>query len=99
MSQENALTFIRKVYQDPSLQAKVRPLANNDMDALLKIAVGAGFDFTVDDFLAAQVSANTPGDDIADDDLDVIAGGQRSGSVYTILCTLGCQTLVACSKQ
>src|SRR5258708_13319160 len=85
MSQENALTFVRKVYQDPGLQAKVRPLAKNDTDGLLKIAADAGFDFTIDDFLAAQVSANEPSAELGDDDLEQIAGGKGSTGIRTIL--------------
>src|SRR5260221_137541 len=93
MSQENALTFIRKVYQDPGLQAKVRPLAKNDADGLLKIAADAGFNFTVDDFLAAQIQAHTPSDELADNDLEQIAGGQRP---ETINCTIFCVTYFIC---
>ena len=97
MSQENALTFIRKVYQDPGLQAKVRPLAKNDTDGLLKIAADAGFDFTIDDFLAAQVSANEPSAELGDDDLEQIAGGKGSIGIRTILCSIGCPTMGGCT--
>ncbi len=93
MSQENALTFIHKVYQDPALQAKVRPLAKNDADGLLKIAADAGYDFTIDDFLAVQVAANTPDRELEDEDLDVIAGGARSMATI-VLCTLDCTSTV-----
>src|SRR5258708_22788596 len=99
MSQENALTFVRKVYQDPGLQAKVRPLAKNDTDGLLKIAADAGFDFTIDDFLAAQVSANEPSADLDDDDLEQIAGGKGSTGIRTILCTIGCPTMFGCTMR
>jgi len=96
MSQEIALNFIHMVYQDPGLQAKVRPLANDDVDGLLKIAANAGFDFTVDDFLAAQVLADTPSDDIADDDLDVIAGGLGSRRTETDICSMVCHSILIC---
>src|SRR5258708_9172454 len=99
MSQENALTFVRKVYQDPGLQAKVRPLAKNDTDGLLKIAADAGFDFTIDDFLAAQVSANEPSAELGDDDLEQIAASKRSTAIPTILCTIGCPTIFGCTLR
>src|SRR5258707_14685317 len=97
MSQENALTFIRKVYQDPGLQAKVRPLAKNDTDGLLKIAADAGFDFTIDDFLAAQVSANEPSAELGDDDLEQIAGGKGSTGTTTNLWPIGFTTMFGCT--
>ncbi len=95
MSQVNALAFINKVYADPGLQAKVRPLAKNDTDGLLKIAADAGFNFTVDDFLAAQIQAHTPNSDLADNDLEQIAGGLRSADTTTNR-TLFCFTFLVC---
>src|SRR5258708_36654227 len=76
MSQENALNFVRKVREDPGLLAKLRPLTEDDMTGLLKVAAEAGFDFNAEDYrVAMQANSIEPGSDLSDNDLDVIAGG------------------------
>src|SRR5258708_3334853 len=76
MSQANALTFIHSVQQDSALQAKLRPLAADDMTGLLKVAAEAGFDFNAEDYrVAMQANSIAPESDLSDNDLDVIAGG------------------------
>lgn len=77
MSQENALVFIRRVYDDDTLMAKLVPLGYEDMDGLLRVAAEAGFDdFSADDYLAAaQRWTNVRDTELADSDLDLIAGG------------------------
>ena len=75
MSQENALAFIARVNEDSSLQAKLRPLAANDVNGLLNIAAEAGFAFDAKDLLAAQSSKNAPENELAEADLNLIAGG------------------------
>src|SRR5260221_94681 len=77
MSQVNALAFIHKVQQDPALKAKLRPLADDDLTGLLKVAADAGFAFDAKDYLeASQALTNTPESTLTDDDLDLIAGGE-----------------------
>src|SRR5258708_9933401 len=76
MSQENALNFVRKVREDPGLLAKLRPLTEDDMTGLLKVAAEAGFDFNAEDYrVAMQANSIAPASDLSDYDLDVIAGG------------------------
>src|SRR5258707_2714326 len=76
MSQEMVLAFATKVNQDPALQAKLRPLAEDDMTGLLKVAAEAGFDFNAEDYMAfMQAQSIAPASDLNDNDLDVIAGG------------------------
>src|SRR5258707_15696769 len=103
MSHENVLTFIQTVHQDPGLQAKLRPLAEDDMTGLLKVAAEAGFDFNAEDYrVAMQANSIAPASDLSDYDLDVIAGGgvgratggagadkaaQRYGVTPTVFCT------------
>jgi len=76
MSQENALTFIHTVQQNSGLQAKLRPLAVDDLTGLLKVAAEAGFDFNAEDYVVAmQAQSIASASDLSDNDLDVIAGG------------------------
>src|SRR5258708_987703 len=76
MSQENALTFIHTVQQNSGLQAKLRPLAVDDLTGLLKVAANAGFAFDAKDYLeASQTLMSTSESTLTDDDLDLIAGG------------------------
>ncbi len=77
MSQENALTFIHTVQQNSGLQAKLRPLAVDDLTGLLKVAANAGFAFDAKDYLeASQTLMSTSESTLTDDDLDLIAGGE-----------------------
>ena len=76
MSQEMVLAFATKVNQDPALQAKLRPLAEDDMTGLLRVAAEAGFDFSAEDYMVAtQAQSIAPEVELADEDLDRIAGG------------------------
>src|SRR5258707_7685041 len=76
MSQENVLNCVRKVSEDPGLLAKLRPLTEDDMTGLLKVAADAGFDFNAEDYrVAMQANSIAPASDLSDNDLDVIAGG------------------------
>src|SRR5260221_13266553 len=76
MSQENALTFIHTVQQNSGLQAKLRPLAVDDLTGLLKVAAEAGFDFNAEDYVVAmQAQSIASASDLSDNDLDVMAGG------------------------
>src|SRR5260221_5148769 len=76
MSQENVLNFVRKVPEDPGLLAKLRPLTEDDMTGLLKVAAEAGFDFNAEDYrVAMQANSIASASDLSDNDLDVIAGG------------------------
>ena len=99
MSQEMVLAFATKVKQDPALQAKLRPLAEDDMTGLLKIAAEAGFAFSAEDYMAfMQAQSIAPASDLSDNDLDVIAGGGIN--LNTVRCseTLFCVTLT-CTMQ
>src|SRR5258708_5656114 len=81
MSQENVLSFIHKVSEDPGLLAKLRPLTEDDMTGLLKVAAEAGFDFNAEDYVVAmQAQSIAPASDLSDNDLDVIAGGIGSAT-------------------
>src|SRR5258708_36504580 len=76
MRQENVLKFVRKVSEDPGLLAKLRPLAEDDMTGLLRVAAEAGFDFSAEDYMVAtQAQSIAPEVELADEDLDRIAGG------------------------
>ena|SRR5258708_9583451 len=101
MSQENALTFIRQVNQDAGLQAKLRPLAANDMTSLLKVAAETGFDFSADDYLAAmQAQSIVPTSELSDDDLNLIAGGGSAsggGGAGKVMPQLGIAVTGACT--
>src|SRR5260221_8778446 len=102
MSQENVLNFVRKVSEDPGLLAKLRPLTEDDMTGLLKVAAEAGFDFNAEDYrVAMQANSIAPESDLSDNDLDVIAGGviasATGGAAASIalhngglLATIGC---------
>ncbi len=103
MSQEMVLAFATKVNQDPALQAKLRPLAEDDMTGLLKVAAEAGFDFNAEDYMAfmqARSTAPASDSDLNDNDLDLIAGGginlntvRCSETIFcvTMTCTMQCQ--------
>jgi predicted ribosomally synthesized peptide with nif11-like leader len=81
MSQGNALAFIARVNKDSNLQAKLRPLAADDITGLLKIAAETGLEFTAEDYLVAiQARSIAPASDLSDDDLEEIAGGIGSAT-------------------
>src|SRR5258708_5625398 len=99
MSQEIVLAFVTKVNQDPALLAKLRPLAEDDMTGLLRVAAEAGFDFNAEDYMAfMQAQSIAPASDLSDNDLDVIAGGGINLNTLRCSETLFCVTLT-CTMQ
>ncbi len=73
MSKQIALQFLQKASADKALQEKIHSAS---VDALLKIAKSAGFEFNTADYKAA-VSAfqELASDELSEDVLDMIAGG------------------------
>lgn len=81
MSKQIALQFLQKAASDKSLQEKIQSAS---VDAVLKIAKGAGFSFDVADYKAAIAAfQELASDELSDDVLDMIAGGTGFSGVRT----------------
>ncbi len=81
MSKQVALQFLQKAAADKALQEKIRSAS---VDALMKVAKSAGFEFDASDYKAA-VSAfqELASDELSEDVLDMIAGGTGFSGVRT----------------
>jgi len=78
MSTENITNFVAAVRADAALQARANAdLAQSDgPERLAVLSAEVGIPFTAEEFLAYQRSL--PGGELADGDLDRIAGGNQS---------------------
>jgi predicted ribosomally synthesized peptide with nif11-like leader len=87
MSQNNVIAFLNKVEKDAALQEQLRNLDMNNaaqFSEILKIATGAGFTFSADEWKTAgkqraealQAKAWSEGE-ISDEELANVAGGER----------------------
>ncbi len=73
MSQEKALAFLHKVQADSELQGAVRKA---EYEALRKIAAKHGFEFSLEDYIAARLELGSDGGrELSDDELDQVSGG------------------------
>lgn len=73
MSQEKALAFLQKVQADSELQGAVRKA---EYEALSKIATKHGFEFSLEDYVAARMELGSgSGRELSDDELDQVSGG------------------------
>lgn len=76
--------FLDKLKEDKDLQAKLTNI--EDPQKILAIANDAGFGLTMDD--VSQMLANEKNQDLSDDDLEEIAGG--NSAVVTLFRTCAC---------
>ena len=76
--------FLDKLKEDKDLQAKLTNI--EDPEKILAIANDAGFGLTMDD--VSQMLANEKNQDLSDDDLEEIAGG--NSAVVTLFRTCAC---------
>ena len=81
MSKQIALQFLQKAAADKALQEK---LQSASVDAVRKIAKGAGFNCDATDYKAAVAAfQELASDALSDDVLDMIAGGTGFSGVRT----------------
>ncbi|MBI5931787.1 MAG: Nif11-like leader peptide family natural product precursor [Chloroflexi bacterium] len=81
MSKQTALQFLQKAVVDKTLQEKMRAAS---MDAVLEVAKKAGYEFNASDYKAAVLAfQELSSDELAEDVLDMIAGGTGFSGVRT----------------
>lgn len=87
MSVQNATAFIEKARADSGLKSKLQRVPNTSEQAaineLVKIAAGAGFHFTAQDYREALLEKRKSGE-LQAEDLSKVAGG------VTITMTIAC---------
>lgn len=74
MSEEQLTALLAKLKQDAGLRERLKSAA--DLDAAVKIAKGAGFDVSNDDWLSYQAMQT----ELNDEELEKLAGGGESKS-------------------
>ena len=96
MSKENVTAFIDKAKSDPSLQGKLRKLPGEESSAIkevVKIAAGAGYHFSEQEYRNAAKDQLQSGE-LQEDDLAKVSGGTII-SVVTIVVQV---TLTVCRR-
>ena len=71
MSVQNVTTFAKKLEDSETLQNQVKALTPGDSAGLLKLAVGLGFDFSIQELQDVIAQAG----ELNDEQLDQVAGG------------------------
>ena len=79
MSEEQLKAFIAKVQADDSLQEQLK--AASDGDAVIAIAKATGFSITTEDL-------KTHRQNLSDEELEGLAGGQKPSDVTGLACSL-----------
>jgi predicted ribosomally synthesized peptide with nif11-like leader len=83
MSRQAVTAFYAKVGTDQALQQAIAGLTPRDVDGLIKIASGAGFEFNAQDYLAVSDANLNAGNELSESDLSAVAGGMRPSKPRT----------------
>ncbi len=84
MSEEQLKAFLEKVKGDTSLQEKLQAAA--DANAVAAIAKEAGFSISADEINKAQSEQIAQRDELSEEELEKVAGGNRCEGCNTTCC-------------